>query len=259
MKLRTVHLNLFLGAALLFPSVINAAPISVYTPFGDWQSTLGGGHDNVLFNNPGNYPLNVVTNPTSPFTVTGHINGTTGVGTFPTNGLYVDISGTEQLFGGPGGQADVEPADGGTSNLTITPNPANGLTGFNAVAFKIEYPNDGNALSIEVFYGGLSVGSNTFNVTQKMNEFWGFIADPDFFITRIDINSLSGDFHHLQQIRVQHTGRDPIIGSTGEEGQADGAVPEPATIAVLGMILAMCAGCYFYTRRSHRAAANVTV
>lgn len=249
--IRSLRLS-FVGILLLLPAAAQAAPISMYTPFGAWQSALPGGHDNVLFNNIGNYPLNVVTNPSSPFTVTGHINGTTGVGTFPTNGLYVDISGIEQLTAGTGGQADVEPNDGSTSQMTITPNPANGLAGFNAIAFKIEYPGAGSlshALTLQVFYDGVGTGSNTFNVTQGKNEFYGFIADPGYFITSVAIVS-SDDFSHLQQIRVQGVGRDPNKPSDDD----DPTVPEPSTIALFGVMLAIGAGCFFYRRLRSTAA-----
>jgi PEP-CTERM motif len=239
----TLSFGITFGLALMLPAVTQAAPITGYTSMGSWQSALGGGHDNVLFNNPGLYPLNVPMGTT----VTGHINGTSGFGTFPNNGLYVDIAGTEALTGGPGGQAQVSPDDGGTQQLNITPDPINGLVGFNAIAFKIEYPGSSlltHSLSLEVFFSdGTGFGSTVFNESQGKNQFYGFIADPGFFITRVEIVS-NDDFSSLQAIRVQHLTRDPR-----QPNDPDDVVPEPSSIVLMGIALAMGAGCWFYRRR----------
>jgi hypothetical protein len=163
------------------------------------EGNVGGGTDNVDFNSC----IGAITGPA--LTIEGCLNGQ------PTT--FVNFTSDENIVAN-GGQARVDAVDAGFSLLSIAL-AAPGDT-FAKLVLNINATTDG----FVTFSGSPGGISSSFAVSGAGNNFFTITGDDFLSVT---LNTTTDIVLDVRQVRL---------------GTADTAVPEPATLALLGIALA---------------------
>jgi hypothetical protein len=191
---------------------------------------------------------NVVFNPCAAEILTG----TTVSGCLNNdNAVYVTFTGTEQLSVN-GGQARIESADGEYDNLSIQ--MASATLGFTKIVFNINTAQANNTgditITANLFAPGGSFTSGAFSLANGENFFTVTSDGTDViqslsFISSTGISSVS--FADTRQVRlgVANAPATCPVGTTGTPPNCvpdQNAVPEPGSLALVGLALAAVGG-----------------
>jgi hypothetical protein len=163
------------------------------------EGNVGGGTDNVVFNSC----VGAIAGP--GLTIQGCLNGQ------PTT--FVDITGDENIVAN-GGQARIDAVDGGLSLLTIA------LAAAGDTFAKLVLNINATTAGFVTFSGSPGGISSSFAVSGTGNNFFTLTGEDFLSVT---LNTTTDIVLDVRQVRL---------------GTTQTAVPEPATLALLGVALA---------------------
>ncbi|MBI5708636.1 MAG: PEP-CTERM sorting domain-containing protein [Armatimonadetes bacterium] len=143
------------------------------------------------------------------------LDGTTINGVLNGTSTWVDFFNAGESLHGNGGQARVEGSDGSFTKLEMSMHDAG--WGYKTLVWNINAEDDGT-VTFTVHHTGGADHVESFSVNDNGNNFFSISTTAGEFITSTEL-AMDVDAEDVRQIRVG----------------GEGVVPEPATLAVLGL------------------------